>query len=63
MGGKIHTIKKNSEALAVASKEIGLEVNGETTKYVVMAGDRNVGQKHNMKLDNECLKGWNSSNV
>jgi hypothetical protein len=34
------------EALVVASKEIGLEVNGEKTKYMVMSGDRNAGQQN-----------------
>jgi hypothetical protein len=33
----IHTIKKNTEAIIVARKEIGLEVNAEKTKYVVMS--------------------------
>jgi hypothetical protein len=27
LGGSVHAIKKNTEALVVASKEIGLEVN------------------------------------
>ena len=29
---RIHTIKENTEALIVASKEIGLEVNADKTK-------------------------------
>jgi hypothetical protein len=29
LGGSIHTVKKNTEALLIASKEIGLEVNAE----------------------------------
>jgi hypothetical protein len=29
-------VNKNAEALLVDSKEIGLEVNAETTKYMVM---------------------------
>jgi len=29
LGGRVHTIKKNREALVVASKEIGLEVNAD----------------------------------
>jgi len=33
MGRSIHTIKKNTEALAVASKENGLIVNADKTKY------------------------------
>jgi hypothetical protein len=31
------TLKKNTEALAVASSESGLEVNAEKTKYMVMS--------------------------
>jgi hypothetical protein len=27
MGGRVRTVKKNAEALVVATKEIGLEVN------------------------------------
>jgi hypothetical protein len=37
LGGSIHAIKKSTEALVVASKEISLEVNAEKTKYVVMS--------------------------
>jgi len=35
LGGSVHTVKKNAEALIVASKEIGLEVNSDKTKYMV----------------------------
>jgi nitrous oxide reductase len=31
LSGNIHTIKKNTEALVVASKEIGLEVHADKT--------------------------------
>jgi len=37
LGGSIHTIKENAEALVVANKEIGLEVNADTTEYMVMS--------------------------
>jgi len=37
LGGSVYTIKKNTEALLVASKEIGLEVNADKTKYMVMS--------------------------
>ena len=33
----MRTVRKNSEALVVASKEICLEVNAEKTKYMVMS--------------------------
>jgi hypothetical protein len=51
LGGGIHASKKNREALVFARKEIGLEVNGEKIKYMVMSGDQNAGQNHNIKLD------------
>ena len=35
--GSVHTINKNAEALVVASKETGLEVNADKTKYMVMS--------------------------
>jgi hypothetical protein len=31
LGGNIHTIRKNTEALIIAGKEVGLEVNAEKT--------------------------------
>ena len=61
LGESIHTLKKNSEALLISSKEIGLEVNSDKTKYVVMSQDWNAGQSHNIKIDNSSLKGWKSS--
>ena len=36
-GGSIHTIKKHAETLVVASKDIGLEVNADKTKYMAMS--------------------------
>jgi hypothetical protein len=36
LGGSIYTVMKNTEALVVASKETGLEVNANKTKYMVM---------------------------
>jgi preprotein translocase subunit YajC len=34
LGGSIHTVRKTAEALVIASKETGLEVNAEKTKYM-----------------------------
>ena len=44
LGGSVHTIKKNSEALVIARKEIGLEVNGDKPKYMVMSECRTKSQ-------------------
>ena len=41
LGGSVHTVKKNVEALVAATKEIGLEVNADKTKYIVMSRDQN----------------------
>jgi len=54
--GSIHTIKENAEALVVASKKIGLEVNADETKYMVMPQDQNAGQSYNMKTDNSSVE-------
>ncbi len=35
--GSIHTVKENAEALVFATKEIGLEVNADETKHMVMS--------------------------
>jgi len=43
LGGRIHTINENAEVLIVASKEIGLEVNADKTKYMVMSQEQNAG--------------------
>ena len=43
LGGSVHSVKEIAEALLVASKEIGLEVNVDETKYMVMSRDQNTG--------------------
>jgi hypothetical protein len=55
LGGSVHAIKKNTEALIVASKEIGPEVNAEKTKHMVMSRNQNAGQNHNIKIDNKSF--------
>jgi hypothetical protein len=44
LGGSAHTIKENAEALVAASKEIGLDVNADKTKYMFMSRDQTAGQ-------------------
>ena len=56
LGGSVLTIKENPEALVVASKEIGQEVNAEKTKYMVMSQDQNAGRSQNIKNDNNFFE-------
>ena len=49
-------MKKNAEALVVARKEIGLEVNADKTKYMVMSREQNAGQSHSIKTDNSSFE-------
>jgi hypothetical protein len=56
LGGSIHTIRKNTKALVIARKEIGLEVNAEKTKYMVMSRDQNAGQNGNIQVGNKLFE-------
>jgi hypothetical protein len=54
--GSIHTVKENAEALVVATKKNGLEVNAYKTKYMVMSQDWNAGRGHCVKIDNSSIE-------
>ena len=56
LGGSVHTVRETAEALVVASKEIGLEVNADKTKCMVMSRDQNAGRSHSMKIDNSSIE-------
>ena len=56
LGGSVHTVKKNSEALVAATKEIGLEENAHKTKYMTVSRDQNAGRIHSMKMDNSPIE-------
>jgi hypothetical protein len=58
LGGGVRTIKKNTRALVVASKETGLEESAEKTtcKYMFISLDQNAGRSYNMKTDNSSFE-------
>jgi len=56
LGGSVHIVKRNTEALLVGSKEIGLDVNVDKTKYMVMSRDQNAGRSHDIKIGNSSFE-------
>ena len=44
------------KCLLFATKEIGLEVNANKTKYMVMSRDRNAGRGFSVKIDNSSIE-------
>jgi hypothetical protein len=62
-GGNLDTIKKTTEALLDASKEVGVEVNSEKTKLMLTSRSQKIRQKHSIKIANRYLTMWQSSNT
>jgi hypothetical protein len=44
VGENIDTIQKNTKALSDSSKEVGLEVNPEKTKYMLVQHHQKAGE-------------------
>ncbi|KAJ4429627.1 hypothetical protein ANN_21828 [Periplaneta americana] len=63
LGENPQTIRENTGILLEASKAIGLEVNPEKTKYMIMFRDQNIVRNGNIKLEIYLLKRWRSSNI
>ena len=57
------SIKENTGALVFVIKEIGLNVNADKTKYMVMSRERTAGLSHTMKVDNSSIERVKSSNI
>jgi hypothetical protein len=53
---RISTVKETTEILLEASRDIGLEINAEKTKYMIMSRHPNSGQNQNTRIANESFE-------
>jgi hypothetical protein len=56
LGDNIDTIKRNAEALIGVSKEVGLEINVEKTKYILLSRHHNVARNWDIKIANRSFE-------
>jgi hypothetical protein len=56
LGDSVSTIKENTETLLGASRDFGLEINAENTKYMIMCRYPNSGQNQNIRIANESFE-------
>jgi hypothetical protein len=52
----IDTIQKNTKAVLDTSKEVGLEVNPQNTKYMLVSRCQKAGQRQSIKITNRSLE-------
>jgi len=56
LGGSVRTIKENAEALVVVSKQIGLGINADETKYMILSRDQDARRSHSIKIENSSFE-------
>jgi hypothetical protein len=56
LGDNIDTTKKTTDTLTDASKELGLQINVDKTKYMILSRHQNVGQNREIKIANKSLE-------
>jgi hypothetical protein len=53
---RYNTLQKNTKTLLDARKVVGLEVNPEKTKYMLVSRCQKAGQKQSMKVGNRSFE-------
>jgi hypothetical protein len=56
LGGSIHTVKENAEALVSTTRETGLKESADKSKYMVMSLDQNAGRLQSVCIDNSTFE-------
>jgi hypothetical protein len=56
VGENIDTIQRNTKTLLDSSKEVGLEVNPEKTKYMLVSRCQKAGQRQNINIGNRSFE-------
>jgi hypothetical protein len=56
LGNNIDTIKKNTEFLIDACKKVGLEINVDKSKYMLLSRHQNVSKYRDIKIANRSFE-------
>jgi hypothetical protein len=56
LDNSVNTIKENSETFLEASRDIGLEISAEKTKYIIMSHHPNSGRNQNVRIADESFE-------
>jgi hypothetical protein len=56
LGSNIYTMKKNTETFTDASKDVGLKIKVERTKYMLLPRHQNAGQNRDIKIANRSFE-------